>query len=287
MSRPYDASLKELIERYPADWLALAGLTAQASPEVIDADISTVTAAADKVLRVGDATPWLMHFELQSSPKSELAEYLHWCNALLRHRHRLLVRTVLVLLRPAADSPGLTGVYQEQFPTEPAYQVFRYRVVRLWQCSAETLLTGGLGTLPLAPISDATEAELPAVVRQIDERLEKEATREQAVVLGAATFLLSGLRLPASEFLRLYQGVPFMSIIKDSSAYRFILEEGEKQGEMKQLHETLLQLGKKRFGPPEEATLAALAAITDLERLKGLRERLLDVGSWQELLATQ
>ena len=282
MSRPYDASLKELIERYPADWLSLTGLAALASPEVIDADVSTISAAADKVLRVGEATPWLMHFELQSSPKSELAEQLHWYNALLRHRHRLLVRTVLVLLRPAADSPGLTGVYQEQFPGEPAYQVFRYRVVRLWQVSAATLLTGGLGTLPLAPISNAAEADLPVVVRQIDERLAKEATPEQAAILGAAAFLLTGLRLPPAEVLRLYEGVPFMSIIEDSSAYQIILDRGE----MKSLHETILHLGHKRFGQPEEATLAALKAITDLERLKRLRERLLEAGSWQELLAT-
>lgn len=208
----------------------------------------------------------------------------------MRHRHRLLVRTVLVLLRPAADSPGLTGVYQEQFPGEPAYQVFRYRVVRLWQVSAKALLTGGLGTLPLAPISDVAEAELPAVVRQIDERLAKEATPAQAAILGAATFLLTGLRLPPAEVLRLYQGVSFMSIIEDSSAYQIILEkgraQGEKEGAMKELHETILHLGHKRFGQPEAATQAALTAITDLERLKRLRERLLEAGSWQELLAT-
>jgi hypothetical protein len=46
-----------------------------------------------------------------------------------------------------------------------------------------------------------------------------------------------------------------------------------------------LLLGKKRFGPPDEETTAALNAIADLPRLEDLTDRLLDVDSWQELLA--
>jgi hypothetical protein len=95
MAKPYDASLKELIESYPADWLALAGVRTEA---------------------VHEAEPWLMHIELQSSPKSDLAEWLHWYNTLVHHRHRQRVRSVVVLLRPTADSPALGGIYQKGFP---------------------------------------------------------------------------------------------------------------------------------------------------------------------------
>lgn len=70
MAQPFDASLKELIEQYPSDWLPLAGLGTAASVDVIDADLSTVTAAADKVLHIGKRPPWLMHLELQSSRKA-------------------------------------------------------------------------------------------------------------------------------------------------------------------------------------------------------------------------
>ena len=66
MSKPYDASPKELI-----DWLLLVGRHTTASIDVIDADVSTVTAAADKVIRVQEAPPWLLHLELQSSPKCD------------------------------------------------------------------------------------------------------------------------------------------------------------------------------------------------------------------------
>ena len=116
MPKPFDASLKDLIESYPADWLSFLGLGTAAAVEAIDADVSTVSGAADKVLRIAADPPWLMHIELQAGAKSGLDEWLHWYNTLVGHRQRLPVRTVLVLLRPAADAPGLTGSYREQFP---------------------------------------------------------------------------------------------------------------------------------------------------------------------------
>src|SRR5690242_13721125 len=107
MSKPFDASLKDLIESYPADWLFFLGLGPATTVEVIDADVSTVSGAADKVLRVVADRPWLLHLELQASPKTALDEQLLWYNVLVGHRQKLPVRTVLVLLRPAADSPAL------------------------------------------------------------------------------------------------------------------------------------------------------------------------------------
>jgi hypothetical protein len=47
----------------------------------------------------------------------------------------------------------------------------------------------------------------------------------------------------------------------------------------------LLRLGTRRFGEPPDQTRAALEGITEIERLEALSERLLDVESWDELLA--
>ena len=46
MSKPFDATLKELIRAYPTDWLTQLGVPVTGVPEVISADLSTVTAAA-------------------------------------------------------------------------------------------------------------------------------------------------------------------------------------------------------------------------------------------------
>ena len=53
MSHPIDASVKHLVTERLADWLPLSGRAATGPLEVIDADLSTVTAYADKVRRVG------------------------------------------------------------------------------------------------------------------------------------------------------------------------------------------------------------------------------------------
>src|SRR5438067_1661890 len=61
-ARPYDPTVKALVEADPESWPAFVhrppGPTA-----VIDADIATVTGAADKVLRVAADPSYLLHLE--------------------------------------------------------------------------------------------------------------------------------------------------------------------------------------------------------------------------------
>src|SRR5277367_1770830 len=104
MSHQYDASTKYLVQARLADWLPLGGRTTTAPVEIIDADLSTVTAAADRVLRVHEEPAWLLHVELQSSRDPEFLPNLPVYNTLLARRHGALVRTVVVLLRRSADS---------------------------------------------------------------------------------------------------------------------------------------------------------------------------------------
>ena len=72
MPHPYDASTKYLVQTRLADWLPLCGRTATAELQVVDADLATVTAAADRVLRVCEDPPWLLHLELQASRDPDL-----------------------------------------------------------------------------------------------------------------------------------------------------------------------------------------------------------------------
>ena len=51
------------------------------------------------------------------------------------------------------------------FPVRPPYNVFGYRVIRVWQAPLDGILAAGAGTLPLVPISAVTEAELPRIIR--------------------------------------------------------------------------------------------------------------------------
>lgn len=63
-----------------------------------------------------------------------------------------------------------------------------------------------------------------------------------------------------------------------------IRAEDVAEGKLEQARALLLRMGRKHFGEPDLATRVALRAVTHLERLEELCERMLDVNSWQELL---
>jgi predicted transposase YdaD len=281
-SKPFDATLKDLIEEDSAAWAALAGGGPPRRVTVLDADVSTVTAAADKVLRVEEAAgEWLLDLEPESGYAADAPWRMHVYSTLLHHRHGLPVRSVLLLLRREANAASLTGVLERRCPGEAeAYLVFRYRVLRLWQEPLAGLLAGGLGTLPLAALTDEAAADLPGVLRHMDERLRQEAAPALAAKVQAATFILLGLRYPTELIDRLFREVTTM---EESGTYQLIVSRGRVQ----EARKLLLRLGRVKFGQPAgpEAT-AALEGMTDLERLEALSERLLQVSSWQELLAT-
>jgi len=70
----FDVSTKELVWDDPAAWLEHFLIGPPGPVDVIDSDITALTAAADKVISVGGPEPYLVNFELQSSHDSDLVE---------------------------------------------------------------------------------------------------------------------------------------------------------------------------------------------------------------------
>jgi hypothetical protein len=85
----FDVATKELLWDDPAAWLERFGIGPPGPVEVIDSDITVLTAAADKVIKVGGPDPYLVNVELQSSHDSDLVETLWFRQAALFRRHRL------------------------------------------------------------------------------------------------------------------------------------------------------------------------------------------------------
>src|SRR5262249_30351952 len=141
-------------------------------------------------------------------------------NGLLDDRHGLRVRSGVIVLRPEADSPRLTGDYRRGFPGEEPYLTFRYQVIRVWQLSPEPLLAGGVGTLPLAPISAVTTTDLPGIIQRMERRLNNPRVRQQASLVWGAAFILLGLRYSPALAAQLFRRVVSM---KESSTYQAIL----------------------------------------------------------------
>lgn len=285
--RPFDVTTRQLIEQDPVSWLRWIGLPVSDPVHAVDSEVSTVLAEVDKVLRVEAATPWYAHIEVQTGHDPELPSRLLQYHVLLRHRHKQPIESTAVLLQRGADGPELSGLLEQHGIDGSRTIAFRFRVVRLWECPVDEILSGGLGILPLAPLADVERSRLPAIMEQIDERFERDATPSGAGELRAATLLLLGLRYDRIEARQLLRGVKGM---RESSTYQAILEEGREagreEGQVVQARGDVIDLGTEKFGPPESVTIAAIERLDDLVILRRLLRSILRASTWGELLAS-
>src|SRR5579872_819796 len=284
MPFPFDAALKDIVPDHATDYAGVFRLPKDKPMTPLNVDLSTVSAASDVAFDYGEPLEEIVDINFQSGGDPHADWRFHLYNAALGHNFHVPVRSLAVLLRPAADHPNLTG--KLRYGRGKTRVQFNYDVIRLWQQPVRPFLKGGLGLLPLAPLCRLPagvplEQALADVVHQIDRRLQAETEHAEAARLMAAAFVLTGLRVPRESLADIYRGVRLM---EDSSAFELILDKGRQQGQIQQAHRTLLRQGRNRFGSPDVATEAALKAITDLDRLDRLSEAMLTVNSWQDLL---
>jgi predicted transposase YdaD len=289
VSHPFDATLKDILRESAADLapvLHLPSLPARS----LNIDLSTISAATDVAFGFGDPINEIDDINFQSGPDPQLDARLLLYNAAYRHRYAVTVRSIVILLRPAADHPLLTG--RLAYQSGSSRVEFDYELIRLWQQPAQSFLTGGLGLLPLAPLCQLpadvpVEQALRELVHQIDRRLAAEAPYERAVKLMTAAFVLTGIRVARDRLTDVFRGV---KIMHESSAFDLYEEkgrqEGRQEGRLEESHRMLLRQGRHRFGAPAPDAEEALRSVRDLDRLERLADAILTANTWQELLAT-
>ena len=287
MSKPYDAVTNRLIELRPADWVSFLRLP-QGPVSLVDADLSTITSYADRLIRVDAETPYLVHNELESGKDTATVPVrLFHYNASVFYKVRLPVVSAVFLLRKESNSPRITGTFDIPDPDGNTYFSFRYNVVRVWQLDVDELLVGDLGTLPFAPVSNVRATDVPRVIQTMQSRIETEASDDaEAAELWTATNVLMGLRYNSLSKARFLRGVRNM---RDSITYKEILDEGRTEGRVEGRIEgerrTLLLQGTRQFGEPTREQRARLEAATTSEQLEVWLLSLLTASSWDEVLA--
>jgi predicted transposase YdaD len=294
MSHRFDATLKDIVGPSVADLEPVLHLPTDLPARTLNIDLSTVSAATDVAFGFGEPLQQIVDVNFQSGPDARVDARLLLYNAAYHHHYPVPVRSILILLRPAADLAHLTG--QLAYQAGDSRVEFHYEVVRLWQQPLALFLTGGLALLPMAPLCQLPadvplEQALRAVIHQIDQRLANEAPYARAVQLMTATFVLAGLRVGRQTLADIFQGV---KIMHESSAFTLYEEKGRQEGRQEGLqegrveesHRLLLRLGSKCLGAPDAVTEAALRAVRDLDRLDRLADAVLNAQSWQEFLAT-
>ncbi len=111
MSHRFDATLKDIVAEYLADFAAAFGLVGSEPLSVLNVDLSTISAATDIVFKRGDPVREIVDVNFQSSADRLLPNRLHLYSSLLNYRYDVPVRTILVLLREQSDSSKLTGKF--------------------------------------------------------------------------------------------------------------------------------------------------------------------------------
>lgn len=276
---PYDVATKELVWEEPTCWLPRLRIDPTLPVDLVESGITTLTASADKVLRINGPSPFLLNLEFQAGHMTDLVRTLWFRQVALDYQHELPVLTALILLRKEADSPGLTGIYERNAPDGRPTNRYHYEVVRLWKEDPEFYLSGSIGLVPLAPLTAVSEPELPGLVRRMRDRLDREDPLLSARFL-VASYLLMGLRFPGELIDKLFEGAQNM---KESATYQKILGEGR----ITEARRFLIVLGAERLGEPDEDCVAALEAIESVDRLEAMGRRMIAdpaIGSWEDLL---
>jgi predicted transposase YdaD len=288
MPLPFDATLKDLAQVSPAGLLAAFDTTPTLPVSLLNIDLSTVTTSADLVFGLGQPLQEIVHLDFQSTASATKHLDVLVYNALLHRQNQVPVHSIVVLLRPQAVHPHLNGVVAYAPRPGRGKMDYHYEAIRLWERPAAELLAADVGVLPLAVLGQLAagvdlEAGLAGVVERVTERLQREAPAEQIRRLLTAAFVLTGLRVSRQLARELFHGVRAM---RDSDTYLAILDEGREEGRVEEVKKLIVRFGQKSLGTPGESVTAALASMTDLERLEFLLERVGQVQTWQELLAT-
>jgi predicted transposase YdaD len=84
--------------------------------------------------------------------------------------------------------------------------------------------------VPLAPLTNVSELELPGVVKRMEGRINAE-TRPNALKLWTAVYVLMGLRYSKEFVSHLLEGVLDM---QESTTYQAILSEGRSEGRIRE-----------------------------------------------------
>jgi hypothetical protein len=284
MSKPYDATLKDLAGVNPVQFLTEVDGPPALPVQLLNPDLSTVTTATDIVFRLGDPLREVISIDAQASADADKHLDLLAYNALLHRHYRVPVHSILLLLRRQGAHSSQTGRIDYAARPGRGKMDFGYEIIRLWERPVEVVLGGGLATLPLAPLCNLAEGDslvdrLREVLLAVEDRLQREASEGMVRRLFTATLELASMRVDRKQARALIQGIPAM---RDSIIYEAILD----QGRLDWAQRNLLRQGRIQCGEPNEETRQAVLAITDLERLEQLSERLLKVTTWQELLQT-
>ena len=274
MAGLWDSLMKRLVRRYARHfvrWLVAEAVFVRA----LDIELQNQQLFADALLEVRlHGTAALLHIEFQAYDDPEMATRLLEYNVLASRQYgHLPVYSYVIYLRKAGEvaaSPLVRG-----FPTGEDVHHFFFGVIKLWEVPAELFLGAGwTGVLPLVTLTDG--GKRPEVVKEMIDQL---ASVEEYDLLAIAQ-VLGGLVFKTGPELAWFRKrfSMFQDILRESSVYQEIVEEGRIQEQ----REMLLKLIQLRFPELEALAKQQSDGITTPEILPSVNFKLLAAQTVEE-----
>jgi hypothetical protein len=236
----------------PADYETEFDLPRQGPVTPLNVDLSTLSAATDVALGYGEPLREIFDLNFQSGCDPFVDRRVHLYNAVFGHRYHVEVRSLLILLRPKADHPNLTG--KLSYGKGDTSVKFRYKIIRMWQRPVQTKLPSAL--LGSRSVAYNKGCSAKGGMKMTPEKVEKQrymvSVYEAKGVPGAFkfTFVPRGLkeeRCPGSAPKRVPQHILQVNGTLDNPAFDWSASPdapGPDQSEMEQIaRDRLASLG--------------------------------------------
>jgi predicted transposase/invertase (TIGR01784 family) len=268
----FDNLCKLLTEKYPvrfASWVLGQPIE---FAEVLKSELHIEPIRADSVtfLRLQGQ---ILHIEFQvkldSDPPLPLRMLDYWVR--LYRLYRLLIRQVVVLLRPPAEGT----VIETAFVLGTTRH--EYQVLCMWEQDPSTFLED-ISLLPLATLAATQYPE--QLLKQVAQQVSTIESTQQRRESSAYAQLLAGLRFNKSLIRQVFRE----GIMRESVIYQEIQQEGEERGILKGEQSIIFRLLARRVGEVSPELKSQIQSLS-LNQLDALADALLDFSDLADLRA--
>ena len=275
MSEEWDDSIKRMFREHPQDFVSwlVKGATYRGAVSGELRNRRRNTDILFDIVQQESLKEGLLHVEIQSDDDKNIEYRLAEYNLLATITYDKPIISFLILLRPMPNIPE-SPFFKAVFDIIEIWH-FNYVVIKLWEISAEELMSLGLfGLLPLVPLTQ--NGTRPEILKEVADTLFVAKEKDLLALAKMIAGLVLKRRPEKAVIERMFE--MYREILEDSWVYQKIKKqakaEGKAEGKMEGLAQgeqrVLLAIIQRRFPDILGTAGKLIAEITDAKVLEDL-----------------